>query len=123
MNTLPPLLLSLAAMCASAPLAADWIETLQTDVRNSILWSAVERRWQLLSPHRLFALDNVITRLAGNVVWGIGNYTDHIAGGAVDGVATVYFDDAVVSRRKVSRASDAPVSPERCDTSRETCRR
>lgn len=37
----------------------------------------------------------------GNVVFGIGNYTDHIAGGAVDGTATVYFDDTIVSTERI----------------------
>jgi len=32
-----------------------------------------------------------------NIVWGIGNYTDHIAGGSHIGTATVYFDDSVIS--------------------------
>jgi len=59
------------------------------------------RLWQ--DGTRLFRLDGVTTRLSGNAVWGIGNYTDHIAGGAIDGSATLYFDDAIVSRRKISR--------------------
>jgi len=42
----------------------------------------------------------------GNVVWGIGNYTDHIAGGRVDGTATVYFDDATVSRQRIYANED-----------------
>lgn len=40
---------------------------------------------------------NVQTILAEPVVWGIGNYADHIAGGPEEGTATVYFDDAIVS--------------------------
>ena len=35
---------------------------------------------------------------AETTVWGIGNYTDYIAGGS----ATVYFDDAIVSTRPIS---------------------
>ena len=35
-------------------------------------------------------------------IWGIGNYTDHIDGGSVGGTATVYFDDAAVSTRRLS---------------------
>ncbi len=46
---------------------------------------------------RILHVDNVVTILDGNAVWGIGNYTDHIVGGEVDGIATVYFDDAIVS--------------------------
>lgn len=39
-----------------------------------------------------------------NTVWGIGNYTDHITGGATDGTSTIFFDDAIISRRRVSEA-------------------
>lgn len=42
----------------------------------------------------------------GAPIWGIGNYTDHIAGGPTEGTATVLFDDAIVSTRRVSRAID-----------------
>lgn len=34
-------------------------------------------------------------------VWGVGNYTDHISGGARVGEATIFFDDAVVSRARI----------------------
>lgn len=34
-----------------------------------------------------------------SLIWGIGNYTGHIAGGPVEGEATIYFDDAMVSRQ------------------------
>jgi hypothetical protein len=34
--------------------------------------------------------------------WSLGNHTDHIVGGDVDGTATVYFDDAVVSTQRIS---------------------
>ena len=41
---------------------------------------------------------DVITVLEGEeVIWGIGNYTDHIAGGPKPGTATLYFDDCIVS--------------------------
>lgn len=40
-----------------------------------------------------------------NAIWSIGNYTDHIAGGAVDGSATIYFDDSAISTRKLSGLS------------------
>lgn len=39
----------------------------------------------------------------GTAVWGIGNYTDYIAGGKVEGKATVYFDDAMVSSVKIGK--------------------
>ena len=41
--------------------------------------------------------NNVTTVLDQGVVWGIGNYTDHITGGKKNGSATIYFDDATVS--------------------------
>lgn len=48
----------------------------------------------------IFNIDGVRTSLGGmdgNVIWGVGNYTEHIVGGANDGEATVYIDDALVS--------------------------
>ncbi len=54
--------------------------------------------WQDGTP--ILDVDGVQTLLPGSAekpVWGIGNYTDHIAGGAQLGAATLYFDDAVVS--------------------------
>jgi hypothetical protein len=57
-----------------------------------------------LNGERILAADAVVTSLGGKTghdphpIWGIGNYTDHIAGDpAGDGRATVYFDDAAVS--------------------------
>lgn len=35
-------------------------------------------------------------------VWGLGNYTDHIAGGPTPGSATIYFDDCAVSTKRLS---------------------
>lgn len=47
-------------------------------------------------------VNNVVTTLAaGQVVWGIGNYTDHIDGDPIPGKATLYFDDAIVSTEAV----------------------
>lgn len=37
-----------------------------------------------------------------NIVWGIGNYTDHIAGGEVLGTATIYFDDSLISTQPLA---------------------
>ncbi len=37
-----------------------------------------------------------------NIVWGIGNYTDHIAGGKKLGTATIYFDDSLISTKPVA---------------------
>jgi hypothetical protein len=52
--------------------------------------------------------DRVVTSLGGkdgadtHVIWGIGNYTDHIDGDpAGEGTATIYFDDPTVSRVRV----------------------
>ena len=42
-------------------------------------------------------INNVVTTLASEqVVWGIGNYTDHIDGGTTQGTASLYFDDCIV---------------------------
>ena len=54
-----------------------------------------------LNGQELLSAGGVTTRLHEGVVWGIGNYTDHIDGGAVSGTASVYFDDAVVSTKPV----------------------
>lgn len=40
--------------------------------------------------------------------WGIGNYTDHIAGGLREGEATLYFDDSIISRKRVSKFISYP---------------
>ncbi len=56
-------------------------------------------------------VSNVKTGLGGgdgNVIWGIGNYSDHIVGGPEDGTATIYFDDAVVSTRPTHTAVPEP---------------
>lgn len=54
-----------------------------------------------LNGKEVFRRDGIVTRLEGPATWGIGNYTDHIDGGAVAGCATVYFDDAMVSIKPV----------------------
>jgi hypothetical protein len=51
--------------------------------------------WQ--DGHLILAAKNVKTILAKELVWGIGNYTDHITGGEQPGVANIFFDDATVS--------------------------
>jgi len=58
---------------------------------------------------------NVVTSLDGcedKVIWGIGNYTDHIAGGAVEGTGHIVFDDAVVSTERISTLFGALASTE-----------
>lgn len=37
-----------------------------------------------------------------NAVWGVGNYTDHIAGDVKEGTSTIWFDDAIISTRRIS---------------------
>ena len=41
--------------------------------------------------------ESVSTILSGELVWGVGNYTDFVSGGDIPGSATIYFDDATVS--------------------------
>lgn len=49
----------------------------------------------------IFEIDNVITRLdEENVVWGIGNYTDHI-NGTTEGQSEIYFDDCIISTEAI----------------------
>ena len=45
--------------------------------------------------------NNVITQLAERVVFGIGNYTDHIDGPEGCGTATIYFDDVIIGTEAV----------------------
>ncbi|NNL84283.1 MAG: hypothetical protein HKP27_01455 [Myxococcales bacterium] len=60
-----------------------------------------------------FSVENVRTILSGQVGWAVGNYTDHITGGPVDGEASIYFDDAVVSTERLSsKRGDLEVSNE-----------
>lgn len=55
-----------------------------------------------LNGEEAFRASDVVTCLKqGSVIWGLGNYTDHIDGGAVPGTATVYFDDSMVSTSPV----------------------
>ncbi len=35
-------------------------------------------------------------------IWGIGNYTDHIAGPHGEGRSTIYFDDCIISTERIS---------------------
>ena len=46
---------------------------------------------------KILGAEDVVTKLAGAARWGIGNYTDHIAGGDQVGSAVILFDDAAVS--------------------------
>ena len=55
--------------------------------------------WQ--DGHEILDITGVQTVLPGDAekpVFGVGNYTDHIAGGPIEGEATVFFDDCAVSQ-------------------------
>ncbi len=61
--------------------------------------------WQ--DGQQIFDIGNVQTAVSAveeHANWSIGNHTDHITGGDIDGTATVYFDDAIVSLQRVSAA-------------------
>lgn len=45
----------------------------------------------------ILSAENVRTKLQGKVIWGIGNYTDHVSGGDKPGSATIFFDDATIA--------------------------
>ena len=51
----------------------------------------------------------VMTPKNACAIWGVGNYTDHIAGPQGEGTATIYFDDCLVSTKQVS----ATLNPQR----------
>jgi len=57
-------------------------------------------------------INTLVSDKDDQVVWGIGNYTDHIAGGPVEGEATVYFDDSVVSTKPLSPFAKSKVTPQ-----------
>ncbi len=59
--------------------------------------------WQ--DGRKILEAQNVTTVLSSKnayLVWGIGNYADHIANKSSEGQATIYFDDAIVSTKPVS---------------------
>jgi len=78
--------------------ACEWIH-IEAYYRKSQTGAGAVRVWQ--DGRLLFDVDSIITELSEQTAWGIGNYTDHIAGGPEDGRAVVYFDDAVVARVRV----------------------
>lgn len=53
---------------------------------------------------KIFEKNNIRTILNQDDTsrWGIGNYTDYVTGGPIAGTATIYFDDAIVSKVKIS---------------------
>lgn len=55
----------------------------------------------------IFDISGIVTLfLEEGLVYGIGNYTDHIAGGLVDGTASVYYDDVIESHKQISKYLD-----------------
>ena len=53
--------------------------------------------------HKILQAQNVQTGIVrDHAIWGIGNATDHVEGGKNAGSATVFFDDAIISRERVS---------------------
>ncbi len=66
------------------------------------------RVWQDGLP--ILDVDQVKTRIVAEnaTVWGIGNYTDHIAGGPIEGTASIYFDDAIVATERIGSALPEP---------------
>ena len=62
------------------------------------------RVWQ--NGTKIFDIHDVKTAASKDrefAVWGLTNYTDHIVGGDKPGSATIYFDDAIVSTKRVSK--------------------
>lgn len=64
----------------------------------------------------LFNVPGVVTALmrgaqGERAVWGIGNYTDHVNGPLGEGTAILYFDDAIVSRVRISANPQAGIRP------------
>lgn len=62
--------------------------------------------WQ--DGREIFRVERIQTMLTETAAWGIGNYTDHITGGAVPGQAVVFFDDAVISGERVGQIIASP---------------
>lgn len=56
--------------------------------------------------------NNVVTQLAERVIFGIGNYTDHVDGYEGCGTASIYFDDVIVGTEAVHpHIEDTPPPP------------
>jgi hypothetical protein len=71
-----------------------WVH-IECRYRQSSTTDGVILVWQ--NGSLILDITNVRTILTEPAVWGLGNYTDHIAGGGEEGTATIYFDDAIVS--------------------------
>lgn len=72
--------------------------------RKSADCSGAVQVWQ--DGVEIFDVSGLQTLLGETATWGLGNYTDHISGGPVEGTATIYFDDALVSTRPVHEYLD-----------------
>jgi hypothetical protein len=72
-------------------------------IAKSINYSEVKIHAKKFS-REIFEKNNIRTVLPNDdtAQWGIGNYTDYVTGGKVPGTATIYFDDAIVSKIKIS---------------------
>jgi len=58
---------------------------------------------------RATGVRTAMTPRNATAVWGLGNYTDHVVGPAGEGRSTIYFDDCLVSTRRISQT--LPPSP------------
>lgn len=90
--------------------AGQWVH-LEANYKNRTDTTGQIIVWQ--NGNEIFNIADVRTSLGGgdgNVIWGIGNYTDHVVGGPTDGSATIYVDDAVVSTLPTHTAIPEPAS-------------
>lgn len=54
----------------------------------------------------ILSADKIRTKLQDKVIWGIGNYTDHVSGGEKPGSATIFFDDATIAIKPTHKHVD-----------------
>jgi hypothetical protein len=78
----------------------EWIH-LEMYVYQSKTNQGILRFW--INGQLVFERTQVKTIIDGPVIWGIGNYTDHISGGITEGTATLYFDDSIISTKRISQ--------------------
>jgi hypothetical protein len=93
---------------------------IDTWVHVEVLYvSATDHRGEIavfLNGERIIEVHSVVTSLGGRTgldvhpIWGIGNYTDHIAGDPDGpGQATIYFDDTAVATLPLNKYIDSAV--------------
>jgi hypothetical protein len=84
------------------PIHADEWNHIEMYYEKSKLYTGKVMVWQ--NGIKIFDKDNIRTVLPPDetAAWGIGNYTDYITGGPVQGTATIYFDDAIISTKQIS---------------------